>query len=174
MGVDEKILKCAIFWERLIVEWNGWKLGLAVLGIAYVRYTFHIWFFEFSLGSVGALCTISYVKIFKRLLLSYFFIQFQPTLHKACNQGKYRLLLILVICQILKVYVTLKIHVSSLWQLHCHYPQSYVGFILQRFEQTSRPLGLLFSIWIILPQVFCSFRGWIFIDSLHGPSNTYT
>lgn len=57
---------------------------------------------------------ISGVKIFKRLvLLPEFSPNFSQTLQKACNQVKYRLFLFLVICQILKVYGTLKIIVTS-------------------------------------------------------------
>ncbi len=57
---------------------------------------------------------ISGVKIFKRLvLLPEFSPNFSQTLQKACNQVKYRLFLFLVICQILKVYGTLKISYHS-------------------------------------------------------------
>ncbi len=42
--------------------------------------TFHVRFFEFSLGSFGALCKISDVKIFKGLLLTQFSFSSKQTL----------------------------------------------------------------------------------------------
>ncbi len=41
---------------------------------------FNVWFFEFSLGSFLALCKISDVKIFKRLLLAQFSSNFNQIL----------------------------------------------------------------------------------------------
>ncbi len=63
--------------------------------------------FEFILGSFGALCKISDVKIFKTLLLPQFSFNFNQTLQKACireNTGYYTC----SICQILKVHGALK------------------------------------------------------------------
>ncbi len=54
--------------------------------------------------SFSALCKIPDVKIFKRLLLMLlpqFSFNFNDTLEKTCNPGKYRPLLFLVICHIL-------------------------------------------------------------------------
>ena len=67
------------------------------------------------MGSFGALCKISDVKILKRLLLPSFHPIFTQTLQNAGIRGKYSLSLFLAICQTLKVYDTLKI--------------SYLGYI---------------------------------------------
>ncbi len=48
------------------------KFMTRVSGTAYVGYIFHTRFFKFSLGSFGALCIISNVDIFKKLLLPRF------------------------------------------------------------------------------------------------------
>ncbi len=58
--------------------------------------TFHAWFFEFSLRSFSTLCKIPAANIFKWLLLPQFPFNFNHTLEKACNPGKYRPLLFLV------------------------------------------------------------------------------
>ncbi len=78
--------------------------------------TLQVWAYEFNLGSFGALCKISHIKIFKRLLLPQFSSNFNQNLWKAHgNQGK--LLLFLAIC--LKVYCTLKIcHLSYIASIH--------------------------------------------------------
>ena len=68
VGISGKILKCAISWKRLIIARNRWKFWARVLGRC-IYDTFHVWFFEFSSGSFGALCKISDVKIFKTQLL---------------------------------------------------------------------------------------------------------
>ena len=68
----------------------------------------------------GALCKISDVNNFKRLLLPQFSSNFNQTLQKTCIQGKYRLLLILAICQTLKVYI---------WHFENNLPQLYTASI---------------------------------------------
>ena len=61
--------------------------------------------FEFSRGHSVHFAKIPDVKIFKRqrflMLLLQFSFNFNETLEKACNPGKYRPLLFLVICHIL-------------------------------------------------------------------------
>ncbi len=104
MGNNPKIVKCAISWKWLVVERKDEILAPVVLQGAYLRY-FYVWFFEFSLESFGALCKLPQVKIFKRLLLSRLSFNFNQTVQTACNRGKYRSLLFLAICQILKVYM---------------------------------------------------------------------
>ena len=52
------------------------NLGLFIPRTIRMWGTFHVRFFEFSLESFSALCKISDVKIFKRLLLPVF-MQFQ-------------------------------------------------------------------------------------------------
>ncbi len=47
---------------------------------AHVDGTFDAQFLEFGLGSFGALCQVSDVKIFKRLLLPHFSFNFNQTL----------------------------------------------------------------------------------------------
>ncbi len=42
------------------------------------------------MGSLGALCKMSDDKIFKWLLFAQFSFNFNQTLEKACNPGKYR------------------------------------------------------------------------------------
>ncbi len=96
------------------------------------------------MGSFGALCNFSDVKIFKRLLLPQFSSKFNQTLKKACISGKYRLLLLLATCQILK---------ESIWhfedklpQLDCQYPfKAMLVSSSNSPSRASRPLGLLFS-----------------------------
>ncbi len=90
--------------------------------------TFCVRFSEFSLGSFDALCKIPGVK---RLLLPHFSPNFKQTLEKACNRGKYRPLLFLAICQILKVHVygTLKISYISKIMIATIHEAIYVDFI---------------------------------------------
>ena len=52
-----------------------------------------------------------------------------------------RLLLSLGIGQILKVYGTTE---DKLFQLYCHYPPNYVGFMCQKVKQRVKPPGPLF------------------------------
>ncbi len=82
---------------------------MGFLGTAYVQCRV-----LFSLGSFGALCKISDVKISKRLLRPQFSFIFEQTLQKACNRGKYRVSLFLgTFKRNLKVYDTLKISYLS-------------------------------------------------------------
>ncbi len=69
--------------------------------------TFHIFFFEFNLGSIGAFGKFPLLRFPKKLLLPHFSpkINFNQTLQKACDQGKCQLLLFLVFSQIVKVYI---------------------------------------------------------------------
>ncbi len=72
-------------------------MGLVVVGSAYVG-TFHVRFSGFSLGSFGALCKISHVKIFKSYCA--------PSFHQTYgNQGEYRVLPFRAICQIYKILI---------------------------------------------------------------------
>ncbi len=86
-----KILRTANCREKIYEN-----LGLTVLGTPYVGY-FRARTFEFSLVSFGALCQISDVKIFKRLLHMYSSHRFHPIstkpYEKHGSQGKYRQLL---------------------------------------------------------------------------------
>ncbi len=117
MEVNGKILKCTISWKWLIVEFDGWKVGeLRSYVLCYVGYFLcRILWVQFR--SFGALWKIPDVNIFKRLLLPQFLFSFKQTLEKACNPGKYRPLLFLVIGQILNIC-----HFEEkLPQLHCYY-----------------------------------------------------
>ncbi len=76
------------------------NVGLMVLE-QHMYGTFHVWFFEFILGSIGALCKYSDGRTFKRLL----HLQFSSTFTQNFVEGivireEYKLL---VICQILKI-----------------------------------------------------------------------
>ncbi len=98
MWPNGKILKCAISWKRLIVELSGVKFRTHIPMHCILVYIgcFHVWFFEFSLGSFDALCKIHDVKTFKRLTAATLFLSnFNQTLEKECNWGKYSLLPVL-------------------------------------------------------------------------------
>ena len=85
MGAHGKIVKLAISWKRLILEWNEWKLrtyGSNECTCKDLRVgAFHVWFPEFSLRSFAALCKIS---DFQKLLCPQFASNNQ-TFQKACN-----------------------------------------------------------------------------------------
>ncbi len=72
MGVNGKLLKNAISWKELTVQRNGWKSGCHCPRKGNMCGIFYVWFVEFSLQSSAALCKISDVMIFKRLLLPQF------------------------------------------------------------------------------------------------------
>ena len=102
---------------------------------------------EFSLRSFDAPCKISNVKIFKRSLVPQFSSNFNQTLQKACIQGKYRLLLFLDSCQILKGYGTLKIsYLSQIASIH----KAMLVSSSNRSSKLSRPLGLLLMNYLCL------------------------
>ncbi len=88
MGVNGKILKFAMSWKWLAVEWNEWKFGLAVPGTPYVGYfSGQVIWVQFGVSR----CKISDVKIFKRL---------QPNfMESMVIKGEYRPLLVLGICR---------------------------------------------------------------------------
>ena len=66
-------------WKLLIVERSGWKFGTSGPIHCIMFSTFHVKWFELSLGSFGTVCKISDVKISKRLLLSQFSFDFNQT-----------------------------------------------------------------------------------------------
>ncbi len=79
--------------DRATKQMKGWDSQSYVL---HMYVTFHVSFFEFSLGSVGALCRISDIKIFEKVIPPIVFIEFQPNVMESMLvRGKYRLLLFL-------------------------------------------------------------------------------
>ena len=66
------ILKTADRRAKRMKIWGSWSYVLHMQG------TFHVLYFEFSLGLFGALCKISDINILKRLLPSQSVLQFQP------------------------------------------------------------------------------------------------
>ena len=99
-------------WQEPIVEWKGWKFGThgfncilgyfscLIFGLLWVQFRV-IW------------CTLAkFLKRFSKCYYSHSFQPFQLSFTKSiCNQGKYRLWRFLAICQILKIYGILKIHI---------------------------------------------------------------
>ncbi len=110
MGVNGKIVKCVIFWKRLAVERNGWKFGIRgatcrkcicrVLCISDSPVWGHsVHFVKFSILRFSkGYCSYSFhsisTKLYRKLVLG------------EDNTGYYFFLLI---CQISKLYGTLKI-----------------------------------------------------------------
>ncbi len=104
MEVNGKILKCATHWKWLIVERKGWKFVTCSSMYSVMYGTFHVWFFEFNLRLFSMhFAKFLMLNIFKKLLIPQFSFNFNQTLEKACNPGKYRPLLFVVIGQILNI-----------------------------------------------------------------------
>ncbi len=74
------------------------------------------------------------------MVLRQFSFNFNQTLEKACNTGKYSPLLFLLICHFLSIWY----FEEKLPQLLCHYHQSYVSFICEKIKQSVKG-GLLLS-----------------------------
>ncbi len=91
MGVNGKIMKCAISWKRLTVEQKGWKFGTcgarnSICGVPFRSgYLSSVWGHSVRLNFQ---CDSN--VIIKKLLLPQFSSIVQ-TLQVACSQGKYRL-----------------------------------------------------------------------------------
>ncbi len=108
-----KIVKCAISWKQLIVEWNGWKFGTHSLlycihSVLFISNSFiSIW------GHSVHFAKISNVKIFKRLLRSLSFHSISTKLYRkhliGGNTGYY----FSGDQPKLKIYGTLKISILS-------------------------------------------------------------
>ena len=82
LGIKGKIPRYGISWKKLIAEQNRRNLRLTVPGL-HMLDIFPVRLLEFGLGSFGALCKISDVYIFKRLLLPQFSHSFNQTIWKA-------------------------------------------------------------------------------------------
>ncbi len=91
-------------WKTAGRRANGWKFGTRGPRNSLCRVLFGSGRLSSVWGSIGALCKISDVKIFKRLLVPPFSSDFNQTLWKVwwSGEGGYRLLLLLAIRQKLK------------------------------------------------------------------------
>ncbi len=99
MGVNEKVVKCAISWKRLIVERSEWKFGThGSASCIYVRYfsCISLWF---QFGVI-------------RCTFQKFSSDFNQTLWKVWLSGEMQAIALLAICQIKKIYITLKYFVT--------------------------------------------------------------
>ena len=112
MGVNGKIMKCAISWKQLTVEQNGWKLGTCGPRNSICRVLFR----SGHLSSVWGHSV--HVPKFPMLRLSkgYCCHSFHPISTKLYgkygNHGGYRILPFLAVYQILKINDTLMIIVT--------------------------------------------------------------
>ncbi len=97
-----------------IIERNGSKFGTRGPRNCMCRVLFMSDYLNSVWGhSASALCKIFNVKLIKRLLLPMFSSNFNQLYRKHVIGRKIRILLFLAICQILKVYGTLKISYTS-------------------------------------------------------------
>ena len=109
MGVNGKIITSAIYWKRLVVERNGWKFGTRSPRNSIRR----VLFGSGHLSSVWG-HSVHFAKFpvlrFSKGHCCYTFHPISTKLYwKHGNKGKIQDITFLAICQILKVYGTLKI-----------------------------------------------------------------
>ncbi len=123
VGVNGNILKCGISWKRLLIEQSGWKLGTGGPG----ECIFHVWFFVFRLGSIGAFCKISNVKISKRYC-SHIFHPISSNIYaKYSNQGKIQAVHFLANYQGLQVLWLFEVSLNT--------GHDYIRFEISKIEQ---------------------------------------
>ncbi len=105
MGVNGKILKCAISWKRLIVERNEkkWNSGSYVMS----DYLSSVW------GHLVHFAKCAMLKIFKRLLLPQFLFSFNQNCYKYVGHDGIDAITFLAICQNLNILWHFKIFVNT-------------------------------------------------------------
>ncbi len=141
MGVNGKIMKCAVSWKWLTVERNRWKFGTRGIRNSMCR----VLFGSGHLSSVWG-HSVHFV-IFRMLRFSKGF--YCPSFHRIStklygkhgNQEKIQAITFLAICQILKVYGTLKIsYLSYIASIH----KSVLVSSDKWSSRASMPLGLFY------------------------------
>ena len=141
MGVNGKILKCAISWKtahRRVKRTKMWDLRWYIL--CYVEY-FSCLILWVQFEVIGCTLQNSRCYDFQKATAPTIFIQFQPNfIIGMLVVREYKLLLFLAICRNLKILWYFE---DKLPQLHCQYPWIYAGFIWQMVKQSVKARGPL-------------------------------
>ncbi len=159
MRVNGKIMKCAISWKWLTVERNGWKFGTRGPRNSLCRVLFGSGHLRSVWGHSVHFAKYPMLKFSKGYCCPSFHPVWTKLYWKHGNPGRIQAITIMAICQILKVYGTLKIsYLSYIASIH----KSMLVSSDKWSSRSSRPLGLL--LWYAWKQRFEVHRPLHFVD----------